>query len=697
MSLGLIFFVLSLILCAAAAAVSMVSYTKLRRFYDVLAVLDYGLIRFDRAGNLKAANKAARAFLPNLDLGHSAKTMKLSVFLDYLFDHAVEADRGLLQAIEKSSAINDSIGFREVVDYEGGTCLVESRRTECGETAVMIQDLTVFWQEQNRLIDANQSNQELAFAIESATNAIVVLDHAKGIDGRVGNTIMFVNRAFCELMQLERSRLIGQDFSILQTVCSDDQSRDAIQAYGHIDQGESSDFNIQTAHNDVSQWYNVKIKTTSHRSRGGDLRVCVFTNTTELHQKDQQVYKAQKLDALGRLAAGVAHDFNNILSIIQGYARMVGNADSANQHGEFSEKIMKAALRGADLTQKMLMFSSHQVTHNQVIDLNESLEAARQLLAPLIQSSIDVRYNCDDKLLPIKGTDDNIAQIVMNLMINARDAMPDGGEIHVETFVLDRANLPEDVREEMLEDHVACLCVSDTGSGMPADVIERIFDPFFTTKEPDKGTGLGLSVVYGLVQQMNGQLRVQSVEQEGTAFRIYWPLDDESKIKKMSGDINNVDTVRFDGLTVLLAEDEPDLLALMQGILEGAGAKVLAASNGNEALLLQDDHDEHIDLLITDVMMPEMNGIKLAEMFEALRPDSRVIFMSGYPADKTQTNSTLPEDAVFLAKPVPYDDLVRKMCHVLGMAGAEGLEVNQNEVMWRTQTSQEQMAAASGE
>jgi signal transduction histidine kinase/ActR/RegA family two-component response regulator len=676
-------FILSSGLMCGALVFAGLSFVKLRRFHDALAVLDHGIIRFDRSGGFKTANKAAFVFLPILKEGQAPKRLNLRVFLDYLFDHAVEADRGLLQALEKASLVNQSTGFREVVNYgEGRVCMVESRETLCGETVVIVQDLTVFWQEQNRLIGANQANQELAFAVESATNAIVVLNRSENYATPARNKIMSVNRAFCELMQMKRSDLIGQDFSILESVCSDDESRDAIRSDEHMDHGDVSDFQIKTAHNDVTQWFNVKIKTENNKAQGSDLRVCVFTNMTELYQKDQQVYKAQKLDALGRLAAGVAHDFNNILSIIQGYARMVGGADDAEKRDEFSEKIMNAALRGADLTQKMLMFSSHQVVNNDVIDLNESLHAVRQLLAPLIQSSIDVRYAGHEGVLPIKGTDDNIAQIVMNLMINARDAMPNGGVINAETFLIDHKNLPADVAEKIKSDQAVCLCVSDTGSGIHDDVLDRIFDPFFTTKAPDKGTGLGLSVVYGLVQQMGGSLHVQSRLGEGTSFRIYWSLGDEAKIKKVSGDLTNTDTVRFDGLTILVAEDEPDLLSLMQSLLEDAGAKVLAASNGNQALLLQDECEDHIDILITDVMMPEMNGIKLAEMFEALRPASKIIFMSGYPADKTQTNSILPENAVFLAKPVPYDVLVRKMFQVLGMAVGDDTGANQNDRCW---------------
>ena len=353
------------------------------------------------------------------------------------------------------------------------------------------------------------------------------------------------------------------------------------------------------------------------------------------------MFQAQKLEALGQLAGGVAHDFNNILSIVDGYARM---AEKYAEKGDetllnYLDRIRQASKRGAGLTKQLLLFGRHKMTENMVIDLPRLIQEQKQLMEPLLSNSIKLVIDVEKGLF-VECIPDGLAQILMNLVINSRDAMPDGGMIKI----IAKKEDPETI----------LLSVIDTGTGLDPKIADKIFDPFFTTKEQGKGTGLGLSMVYGLVQDMKGVIQVESVPGEGTSMNIYLPFSKKGVIKEMT---EADGTIRFEGYTALVAEDEPDLLLIVCRFLEDAGMKVIAAANGAEALVRQDDYEGEIDFLLTDVVMPELNGLKLAELVQAVREDIKVVFMSGFPANGTLAQVDIPDDAILLAKPVAFEKL----------------------------------------
>lgn len=367
----------------------------------------------------------------------------------------------------------------------------------------------------------------------------------------------------------------------------------------------------------------------------------VIEDTTESKIMEGQYFQAQRLEALGQLAGGVAHDFNNILSIIDGYARIARKAladrpDTLNH----LERISQAVQRGSALTSQLLTFGQHKVMNESVFDLGMLVQDQEALLRPLMDASIHLNIQTDAHVY-VDVTADHICQILMNICINARDAMPEGGDLCIEVTKTDNG--------------FALLQLTDTGKGMSQEIKSKIFDPFFTTKEQGKGTGLGLSMVYGLVKGMNGEIEVFSKEGEGSVFKIFLPL----ATKKMDLPIATQEdgSARLNGLTALVAEDEPDLLNLVSSMMEEMGASVLRARNGHEALAIQDKFDGEIDLLLTDVVMPELNGVKLAEIFGALRPSSQIMFMSGYPATGQMARVELPEGALLMAKPVDFDKL----------------------------------------
>jgi two-component system, cell cycle sensor histidine kinase and response regulator CckA len=286
-------------------------------------------------------------------------------------------------------------------------------------------------------------------------------------------------------------------------------------------------------------------------------------------------------------------------------------------------------------------------------------------LLPLMNASIQVLIHAE-KNICVEIAPDNIAQILMNLCINARDAMPTGGNIIIE------------VKQEKTQ---AVIRVVDTGMGIPEEIQNKIFDPFFTTKDPGKGTGLGLSLVYGLVKGMNGEIHVESKRGIGTIFSISLPTT--NKEPDVYSFVENEDgTIQLQGITALIAEDEPELLNLISGMLEEMGAKVLRAQNGNEALLLQEDYEGDIDFLLTDVVMPELNGVKLAELFIACRPESKVMFMSGYPAHGPMAPVQIPDGVMLMPKPIDYSKLSKIITKIL-KDGNDNFSYN-----WRALTGQ---------
>lgn len=367
----------------------------------------------------------------------------------------------------------------------------------------------------------------------------------------------------------------------------------------------------------------------------------VIEDTTDRKIMEGQYFQSQRLEALGQLAGGVAHDFNNILSIIDGYARLARKTlEEGTQAKKYMEHIAQAVQRGSALTGQLLTFGRHKVMKDRVVDFGALVSDQEPLIRPLMDASIDLTIKAEEGVY-VDVTPDNICQILLNLCVNARDAMPDGGSLIVEAGKKEKR---------------AFLRIIDTGCGMPPEVRSKMFDPFFTTKDQGKGTGLGLSMVYGLVKDMKGEIEVISKVGDGTSICVYLPLSDEKPaVKEIS--MSEDGTLHLEGYTALVAEDEVDLLDILSETLEDMGINVLRATNGNEALMVQDDYEGKIDFLLTDVVMPEMNGVRLAELFESVRPESQVMFMSGYPANNLMSRVNMPEDAVMVSKPVDMEKL----------------------------------------
>ena len=391
--------------------------------------------------------------------------------------------------------------------------------------------------------------------------------------------------------------------------------------------------------------------------------VLVFTDVTEQYAVQEQLRQSQRIESIGMLAGGVAHDMNNLLTVINGYSELLLKQvrDDESLRAKV-EEIKKAGARASELTHQLLAFGRKQLLQPRVLDLNEVITDMDRMLRRLIGEDIDLKTVTDPALGRVKADFGQIQQVVMNLAVNARDAMPRGGKLTIETgnVYLDDAYAARHI--SVRPGRYVRLAVSDTGRGMDAETRMRVFEPFFTTKERGKGTGLGLSTVYGIVKQSEGYIWGYSEVGLGTTFKVYLPLVEGAVEAPRAA---AVCAGRGGTETLLLVEDEASVRAFMSDALEAGGYKLLVAGDGEEALNLARTHDGPIHLLITDVVMPRMGGATLARHLAPRRPETRVLYISGYTDDALAHRGVIGPDVAFLEKPLTPDSLLRSVRDVL--------------------------------
>jgi signal transduction histidine kinase/CheY-like chemotaxis protein len=393
----------------------------------------------------------------------------------------------------------------------------------------------------------------------------------------------------------------------------------------------------------------------TERKRGEEIRVDL----------EQQLRHAQKLEAVGRLAGGVAHDFNNLLTIITGFASMALETLPPNHPaGNDIEGIQKTVQRAANLTRQLLAFARRQVTEPRVLNLNDLVFNVEKMLSRLIGEHIKLTVVLASNLAPIKADPGQLEQVLLNLVVNARDAMPQGGELTIETTNVTLDHHYARRHAEVAPGEYVLLAVSDTGIGMSEEVKAHMFEPFFTTKEVGKGTGLGLATCFGIVKQSGGHIRAYSELGEGTTFKIYLPQT--GGVAQPLVKPEPLDALAQGTETILLAEDEATVRSLAGRALRQQGYTVLEAANGLEALsLAQNQREKEIHLLVTDMVMPQLGGAELANQLKNARPGLKVLYMSGY-TDSTIIRYGLPQAGIaFLQKPFSTQRLVRKVRDML--------------------------------
>ncbi len=502
-----------------------------------------------------------------------------------------------------------------------------------------------------------ESERRFACIFEFAPDAIMMTNRQ--------GTITLVNQRAEQIFGWRREELVGQPVELLVPKESSDSHAALQERYRQsptVRMMAAGQQNLRAARKDGTD-FPVEISLSPMESKEGGMVVAVVRDLTARVQLEAQLRQSQKMEAVGRLAGGIAHDFNNQIFVINGYCDLLlGEAAGQPAFLEPLVEIKKAARRSAALTAQLLAFSRKQVLQPKVLDLNAELMEVETMLRRLIGEDVQLTFVLGDDVGHVKVDPNQLQQVVMNLAVNARDAMPHGGQLTIETNNVELDEAYAQSRLEVTPGPYVLLSVSDTGHGMDRETLARIFEPFFSTKGPGKGTGLGLATALGVVKQSGGHIAVYSEPGQGTTFKIYLPRVDEpveTTERRVTEELTGGSE------TILLVEDETAVRELVRRVLAERGYQVLPAADGREALQLVERYDGPIHLLLTDVVMPEMSGSQLAERLKAVHPDTRVIYMSGYTENAIVHHGVLAAGLAFLPKPSPTDVLVRKVRAIL--------------------------------
>jgi len=396
----------------------------------------------------------------------------------------------------------------------------------------------------------------------------------------------------------------------------------------------------------------------------GVFAIAFVSDISQRKNLEEQLLHAQKMEAVGRLAGGVAHDFNNMLTVISGYNRMIlDELSTMDPLRGYAEEILKAADRAAALTNQLLAFSRRQIMQPRVINVNAVVIQTQKMLQRLIGEDVELILELGVDVGNIKADPGHVEQAIVNLAVNARDAMPVGGHLTIETSAVRLDEHYARTHMGVKPGEFTMIAVSDNGHGMDAETRRHIFEPFFTTKEKGKGTGLGLATVYGIVKQTGGDIWVYSEPGQGTTFKLYFPRVFEPLSDSEGGDPSA--TKRSGGETILVVEDEQAVRDLTVRILQQLGYTILTAASGAEALEVSQAHAGSIDLLLTDVVMPHMSGRQLADHLRQSRPTTKVLFLSGYTENTVVHHGVLDAGVDFLPKPFSRENLSKKLREVL--------------------------------
>jgi PAS domain S-box-containing protein len=538
-------------------------------------------------------------------------------------------------------------------------------------TTVILGNLLINREKRKRAeVALRESEEKYRMLVENQTDLVVKVDS----EGR----FLFVSPSYCKIFGKQEKELLGQKFMPL--VHEEDREATA-EAMKALDTMPHTAYIEQRAMTKDGWLWLAWADTAILDSRGNIKEIIgVGRDITERKRVEEETIKLQeqlvqthKMESVGRLAGGVAHDFNNMLSVILGYSELALEQLSEDQPTRSAlQEIQRAAHRSANLTRQLLAFARKQTVAPQILDMNTTIENMLGLLRRLIGEDIELIWRPGNDLHSVKVDPSQIDQILANLCVNARDAIEYAGKITIETS-------NEFVDDTFCDDHVyflsgeyVLLTVSDNGCGMDRYTTSHLFEPFFTTKKIGSGTGLGLATTYGIVKQNNGFINVYSEPEHGTTFKIYLPryvsknenLPDAVALPAPAVPVEVESIIPHGRETILLVEDEPMILELSEAMLEGLGYTVFTAGTPGEAILLAQEHGGQIDLLMTDVIMPEMNGSDLARSLVSLFPDIKLLFMSGYTANVIAHNGALNEGVNFIQKPFARKDLAVKIREV---------------------------------
>lgn len=550
--------------------------------------------------------------------------------------------------IDKKGKIKWLLLHSKTIRYEGGTAL-----------EAVIMDITKRKMAEEALRDSEKKFSTIFYASPNSITISVIGD------GR----FIEVNESFLRLTGYTREEVIGHT-SLELNIWAKSEDRDfvtrGLQAHGAVRNLEV-EFRVKSGETRQGLFSGEVIHL------GGEPYLLAVTNDISeikqtqdaLKETEGQLRQMQKMEAMGRLAGGVAHDFNNLLTVIIGYSALISRRlTKDNPLWENIQEIGKAGSQASTLTRQLLAFSRKQVLQPRVLNINNVVANVEKMIRRLIGEDIELVSVLYPDLGQIKADPGQIEQVIMNLVVNARDAMPRGGRIIIETSNVNLDKLHARQHLQMEPGSYIMLAVSDDGCGMEKETLSHVFEPFYTTKEKGKGTGLGLSTVYGIVKQSGGYIRAYSEPGRGTTFKIYMPRVEKST--EPAQEETPYEDLPCGFETILLVEDEDMVRKLIHSILQMCGYNVLVARNGGEAILICEQHKDPIQLMLTDIVMPIIDGPNLAKRLEGLRPDMKVLYMSGYTDNVVILQGILGSDLPFLQKPITPESLTNKVREVLG-------------------------------
>lgn len=546
----------------------------------------------------------------------------------------------------------------ELVGKDGGHVEVSVTFSPVRNVAGVLIGLAVIARDVTARKRAEALVQLRGLAMDAATEGIVIADATQP-----DQPLLYVNSAFQRITGYTSSEVIGKNCRILQ---GPDTDRSTVsRLHNAIREGVSCSVEVLNYKSDGSPFWNALSISPLRDSTGVITHfVGVLTDITQRKRLEEQFRVAQKMEAVGRLAGGIAHDFNNLLTVVTGFSQLLLEryADT-NPAREMVKEIFKAGERAAVLTRQLLAFGRRQVLTSIVLDLNEVIRDAEGMLRRLIGEDIELHTQYEPHVWQVRADPGQMQQVLLNLAVNSRDAMPRGGRLWIHTSNVDLDGSFTKLRPEVRPGSYVMLAVGDTGCGMDKQTRSRIFEPFFTTKEPGKGTGLGLAMVYGLVKQSEGYVYVHSKLGRGTVFKIYLPRTDAALAPaKPAAAVSD----RPHGHErILIVEDDASVRTLTRRMLSDLGYSVLEASDGHEALRICKEATGRIDLVVTDVVMPKLSGRELAEQLEAIRPSMRVLFVTGYTDDSIVRHGVRQGDVNCLQKPFSADQLAHRVHQIL--------------------------------
>ena len=593
------------------------------------------VLRIDRYGDVTVANPATQEFLNELSTEQSVEQAQ----------HDRQAWRELLQYAQQA---------RQRDQYEfvcrGHTYLVDIvPQAEDGTVDLYATDIQELRRTEAML-------RLLHHAVEQSSSMVIITD-PQGV-------IEYVNPKVCEVTGYTRDELLGQSPRIWQSGDTSDATYREL--WTAITAGEAWSGELRNRHKDGTQ-YTVSASIAPVRAQDGQIEnhIALEDDITERRSIEEQLRQSQKLETLGQLTGGIAHDFNNLLMVIMGNVQLIGRAVKNDARlAAMAASVVQATQRGTALTRRLLAFSRRQILESRTVMLNDAVRGMEEMLTRTLPENIKIHYRLADDLGPVWLDPGRLEDALLNLVVNARDAMPAGGVLTVETAntILDEAYA--ELNPGVTPGHYAMLAVSDSGIGMTRETLTRVFEPFFTTKEVGKGTGLGLSMVYGFTRQSGGHAKIYSEPGIGTTIKLYFPLSDEvvehgKKVSKPPPE-----SVGGNEL-ILVVEDEVDVRTTVVGMLEHLGYRILQVGNGQEALQRLADHPD-VDLVLTDVVMPGgMNGLELAQRIAREHPRLKLLYTSGFAEGVLHGRGQRLKEAEWLPKPYTEDQLASRLRELL--------------------------------